>query len=287
MPRCTPRTHSLLALFALIALLALISPLLAACGGQTPLAGDEPVTQTTGRPQLPIVFHLAADVPEFFGPHNDSSRKAIKAAMRVWNLTSGYELFQLTDSYHPSVATFFQPQTHLRDGQNVIYVYEGKQASQFSALVRHDDDVLGICFSHAYGSDIALTLELPIPATLTPRRPPASSPSQPHGPQPLTPQPASTGLRQDVLMASDLVLYPNTERTFDLQSVLVHELGHALGFSHDKISQESVMWFDGLDIQGVNRRLSGTDKRNLKELLREKYALAISLNELDDPETRR
>jgi hypothetical protein len=95
--------------------------------------------------------------------------------------------------------------------------------------------------------------------------------------------PAFAGTARKIL-ARDLVQNRTARDGFDFASVAIHELGHALGLAHDTSDRESVMWFEGLSVGRVNRALSASDKRHLRESLQSRYAMDIDIPETTDRE---
>ena len=239
-------------LFFLAGLLAI---LVSACGSQNMPGSlgrpDPEAGSAASPPTLPLLFYLAADAPVVYGRGNFSLRDTVESAMRTWNDAAGMPLFSLAKQRSDKVSSKFDPRESLFDNQNVFYVFRGGSQASFDVLPEsRTKDILGVCFRQNDGADIAVTL---VP-------------------------------EHTALDATDIVASPNETRAFDLQSVVVHEFGHALGFGHDVYNPTSVMWANGLEVGAVNRRLSASDKQVLLRIMKERFNTRIFVNNVDDPE---
>lgn len=247
-----------------------------ALGGCGDKRGFDNGVQSRGPERLPVLFRLAKDTPQTYGALNFSTRDAVLEAMAIWNEAAGRPVFALAHARHLSTSTTLDPHKALIDGVNVIYFMANRRIPSLDPTKARTSsrDVLGVCYRQLPAADIVLALstpDYPAPGDAATASEPTVPTSLPRDRAPLE--------ATDVLLAGE-----QGKQGYDLTSVIVHELGHALGMGHDMIHRASVMWGEGLDVGTMNRRLSASDKELLMKIMATRFEQKISLELADDPE---
>jgi len=227
---------------------------LSACGFDS--KDLDPRAEPLPQASLPLRLVLAEDAPGVFGNGNERVEiiSALEEAADVWNQAVGRKIIVFDGTRVATDVADFPLDKTSRDGRNTIYIFNQFGDTRTTLGTETPTDILGLCVSRGFESDIALTLM----ANLTPNG--------------------------NLVRASDLVSSTLRKERFDFQSVAIHEFGHALGLVHDKDKPDSVMWHQGLAVGRVNRALSDSDKRNLRQVLAQRYNFNAEISETTDVE---
>jgi hypothetical protein len=227
---------------------------LGACGANA--VGDEE-TRPLAQGSLPLRLSLAEDAPGVWDTSGGRFEviEVLKNAADVWNQAAGVILIQFDGTRARISSPDFARDDTSRDGVNGVYVFEDFGDTRVTLGAESPTDILGLCVSRGFESDIALTLMARV------RR--------------------NSGGMEDwkQIRAADLVANRWTPNAFDFESVAIHEFGHALGLPHDTTDEQSVMWHQGLSVGRVNRALSASDKGRLKDVVRERYGFALDIDD--------
>ena len=245
--------------FALFAVAAVLN----ACGASP--EGWEGDTRPVAQGALPLRFVLAQDAPLRWGSGDDRFEvvQALQDAADIWNRASGFVIIEFEGASASMESNTFSRDETSRDGRNGLYIFEEFSNSRESLGAETPTDILGLCVSRGFESDIALTLMARV------RR-------------------NSGGTDTEIVVkASDLFANQWSRDAFDFTSVAVHEFGHALGLPHDTTDEQSVMWYQGLAVGRVNRGLSASDKERLAEALKRRFGLTVDIALTTDPDPTR
>jgi hypothetical protein len=240
-----------------------VAAVLNACGASPEVLEDD--TRPVAQGALPLRFVLAQDAPLSWGSGDNRFDvvQALQDAADVWNRASGFVIIEFEGARASIVSNTFSRDETSRDGRNGLYIFEEFGDTRVSLGADAPTDILGLCVSRGFESDIALTLMARVRRTS-----------------------GGTDTEKEV-KASDLLQNQWSQDAFDFMSVAIHEFGHALGLPHDTTDEQSVMWYQGLAVGRVNRGLSASDKARLAQALERRFRFTVEIEPTTDPDPTR